>query len=60
MTHEPDLPEGVYAEGRASFAQGWPRQDCPYPPDADEREEWLRGWDDAAADRPSDPGQAEA
>ncbi len=49
MTDEPDLPRTVADEGAASFLRGLPREDCPYPPGADEREEWLAGWDRAAA-----------
>ena len=48
MSDQPDPPPGIYNEGVDSFNQGWPREDCPYPPDSDERSEWLRGWDDAA------------
>ncbi|HEX3348008.1 MAG TPA: Rmf/CrpP family protein [Acetobacteraceae bacterium] len=49
MTDEPDLPTSVYDEGVDSFRQGVPRDDCPYPPGAGEREDWLRGWDETAS-----------
>jgi ribosome modulation factor len=48
MTENP-AASSIYSAGADSFAQGWKREDCPYPPDAGEREEWLRGWDEAAA-----------
>jgi ribosome modulation factor len=46
---EPELPRTVADEGADSFLHGLPREDCPYPPGADEREEWLAGWEKAAA-----------
>ena len=49
MTDEPKLPRNVSDEGTASFLRGLPREDCPYPPGSEEREEWLSGWDQAAA-----------
>ena len=48
MSETPQLPEGVFSEGVDSFLHGLPREDCPYPPDADERNAWLAGWDKAA------------
>jgi ribosome modulation factor len=48
MTDEMELPQSVSDEGRDSFARGLPREDCPYPPGADERDAWLAGWDLAA------------
>ncbi len=49
MNEPPELPEGAVSEGEASFNRGLPRENCPYPPGAIEREEWLSGWDRAAA-----------
>lgn len=49
MNDEIKLPRNVYDEGTDSFMQGLPRENCPYPPGADERERWLTGWDVAAA-----------
>jgi ribosome modulation factor len=49
MTEEPEGPTSAVSAGADSFLQGIPRENCPYPPDTDEREEWLRGWDRAAA-----------
>ncbi len=49
MTDEADLPDSVSGEGAASFSRGLPREDCPYPPGADEPDEWLAAWDRAAA-----------
>ncbi len=43
MTDEVELPQTVSDEGTDSFLRGLPREDCPYPPGADEREEWLAG-----------------
>jgi len=51
MTDEVGLPKTVSDEGRDSYLQGWPREDCPYPPDADERAAWVAGWDKAATGR---------
>jgi hypothetical protein len=34
MTDEAELPQNVSDEGTASFLQGLPREDCPYPPDS--------------------------
>jgi ribosome modulation factor len=48
MNETPQLPRGVYSEGALSFLHGLPREDCPYPPGADEREGWLAGWDQSA------------
>ena len=48
MTDEDELPQSVSDEGTDSFLRGLPREDCPYPPGADEREAWLTGWDLAA------------
>jgi ribosome modulation factor len=48
MNKTPQLPQGVYSEGADSFLHGLPREDCPYPPGADEREAWLAGWDQTA------------
>lgn len=47
MTKEPPLPENELSEGAASYRHGSPRDACPYPPGADEREPWLKGWDQA-------------
>ena len=41
---------GAFSEGRGAFLRGLPRENCPYPPDATEREEWLNGWDRALAE----------
>ena len=49
MSEEAAASPSVYQEGFDSFEQGWPRDNCPYPPDSDGREDWLRGWNDAAA-----------
>jgi len=49
MTDGGELPQSVSDEGTVSFLQGLPREDCPYPPGADEREGWLTGWDLAAS-----------
>jgi ribosome modulation factor len=48
MTDEIELPQSVSDEGRDSFSWGLPREDCPYPPGANERDAWLAGWDLAA------------
>jgi ribosome modulation factor len=48
-TDAPELPRTVADEGAESFFHGLPRENCPYPPGADERAEWLAGWDKAAA-----------
>lgn len=48
MSDEQPLPNTVFDEGAASYTQGLPREDCPYPPDADERAPWLDGWDHTA------------
>jgi ribosome modulation factor len=53
MTDEAELPQSVSDEGAASFLHGLPREHCPYPPGADEREAWLAGWDQAAAGAPT-------
>ena len=45
-------PPSLYKEGSDSFNQGWPRDDCPYPPESEDREEWLRGWNTAATGAP--------
>jgi ribosome modulation factor len=47
MTEEPQEAAGAASEGADSWLQGLPRENCPYPPDAIEREEWLKGWDQA-------------
>jgi ribosome modulation factor len=49
MTDEIELPQSVADEGTDSFLRGLPREDCPYPPGADERKAWLSGWDLARA-----------
>jgi ribosome modulation factor len=49
MNDDPALPQNVSDEGTASFLQGLPREDCPYPPGSEDRDEWLSGWDQAAA-----------
>jgi ribosome modulation factor len=49
MTAETKLPQNTSDEGADSFSRGLPREDCPYPPGADDREGWLTGWDRAAA-----------
>jgi len=43
-----DSPYSVADEGADAFLRGLPRENCPYPPGADEREIWLSGWDRAA------------
>ncbi len=48
MTEEAELPKSISDEGTDSFLGGLPRENCPYPPGADEREAWLSGWDLAA------------
>jgi ribosome modulation factor len=48
MSEDLPLPKGAFDEGRASYLHGLPREDCPYPPDSDEREPWLEGWDQTA------------
>jgi ribosome modulation factor len=48
MTDEAKLPQTVSDEGADSILRGLPREDCPYPPGAAEREAWLTGWDLAA------------
>jgi ribosome modulation factor len=56
MTKEADEPTGIASEGADSFLQDIPRENCPYPPDSDDREEWLKGWDQAAAgEAPTEP-----
>ncbi len=50
MNKDPRLPEGVFSEGVDSYIRGLPCEDCPYPPDSTERDEWLKGWDNAAGD----------
>jgi ribosome modulation factor len=50
MSNEVELPRTVSDEGRDAWLKGLPREDCPYPPGADERAAWLAGWDKAAAD----------
>ncbi len=42
-------PTSAVSAGADSFRQGIPRKDFLYAPDADEREEWLKGWGQAAA-----------
>jgi ribosome modulation factor len=49
MNEEPEDPTGAGSEGAASFLRGLPRENCPYQPDSTEREQWLKGWDQAAA-----------
>jgi ribosome modulation factor len=49
MTKEPEPPQNVSDEGAASLLHGLPREDCPYPPASEDREEWLSNWDRAAA-----------
>ncbi len=49
MSEKPQLPKGAWSEGKDSFNRGLPREDCPYPPGIEERDDWLRGWDAAAA-----------
>ncbi len=49
MSDETAPRPSVYQEGVDSFTQGWPRDNCPYPPDSEDREDWLRGWNDAAS-----------
>ena len=51
MIDESAAPPGVYQEGSDSCDQGLPRDNCPYPPDSEDREDWLRGWNDAASRR---------
>ncbi len=53
MTEDADPPTGALTEGADAFERGWPRENCPYPPDAEDREAWLAGWDKAAADAAS-------
>ena len=53
MSEEAAAPSGVYHEGFDSFDQGLPRDNCPYPPDSEDREDWLRGWNDAASGQSS-------
>ena len=51
---------GIFSEGKDSYLQGLPRENCPYPPHADEREAWLKGWDHGAhADGVVDGSKAE-
>jgi ribosome modulation factor len=57
MSENLPLPKSVFDEGVASYLHGLPREDCPYPPDADEREPWLEGWDQTAR-RDSTDGEA--
>jgi ribosome modulation factor len=52
MSDEPPQPTGAFTEGADSYLKGLPRENCPYPPDSVEREEWLAGWDQTAADQP--------
>jgi len=33
------------SEGARARAEGRSRQDCPYPPDSEERHEWFEGYD---------------
>jgi ribosome modulation factor len=49
VTEEPDDPTGAASEGAVSFLQDIPRERCPYPPDSAKRDQWLKGWDQAAA-----------
>jgi ribosome modulation factor len=46
---EAEEPTGAASEGADSFMRDIPRENCPYPPGSDDREDWLRGWDQAAA-----------
>jgi ribosome modulation factor len=56
MTEEPAEQMGAVSEGADSFMQDIPRENCPYPPDSIEREEWLKGWDQAAGgEAPPEP-----
>jgi ribosome modulation factor len=48
MSEDLPPPKSVFDEGMASYLSGLPRQDCPYPPGSDEREQWLLGWDQTA------------
>jgi ribosome modulation factor len=48
MSDEFALPNTIADEGRDSYLAGIPRQNCPYPPGAAERDAWLSGWDKAA------------
>ncbi len=48
MSEDLPLPKSIRAEGMASYLHELPRENCPYPPDSDEREPWLEGWDQAA------------
>jgi ribosome modulation factor len=55
MSEELPLPKCVIEEGVASYLHGLPREDCPYPPGSDEREQWLEGWGQTARrDRPDE------
>ncbi len=56
MSEDPQLPQGAFSEGADCYVAGLPRKDCPYPPGADEREEWLAGWDQTAARHQGQPG----
>ncbi len=49
MTDDVPPPQTISDEGSASYLHGLPRDDCPYPPGADERDAWLAGWDREAA-----------
>jgi hypothetical protein len=42
MSEDLPLPKSIRAEGMASYLHGLPRENCPYPPDSDEREPGLR------------------
>ena len=53
MNDEAAERPSVYQEGFDSFDHGLPRDNCPYPPDSEDREDWLRGWNDAASGQPS-------
>jgi ribosome modulation factor len=48
MSEDLPLPKCIRAEGTASYLHGLPRDNCPYPPNSDEREPWLEGWDQPA------------
>ena len=52
MTDECERPKSVSDEGTDSYLRGLTRENCPYPPGADERAEWLTGWDLAATKAP--------
>lgn len=44
MAEDTDWTSKEYDEGRAAFAEGYPKDACPYAKGTDESKAWTAGW----------------